>query len=142
MNKAELIEKVREAVPTLSKSEADSAIDCALDIVMETLISGQRVSLFGFGAFIPSARAPRTGRNPRTGEAVRIPAGRAIRFTPSAAFKAALNPKPVKRAAKKATAKKASKAGAARAAPAKAGSRASAATKAAAKKTATSTRKR
>ena len=138
MNKAELIEKVRE-VTGLSRSQAESAVDHTLDSVVATIKGGERVSLFGFGTFTPSARAARTGRNPRTGEPVKIPATKGVRFAPAAAFKAALNPKAAaKKASKAAPAKKAGKAVAAKkAAPAKAAS-----AKKATKKAAKSTKKR
>ncbi|MGI8686156.1 MAG: HU family DNA-binding protein [Acidimicrobiales bacterium] len=136
MNKAELTEKVRE-VAGLSRSQAESAVDETLDSVVSAIKAGERVSLFGFGTFNPSARAARTGRNPQTGEAVKIPASKGVRFSPSAAFKAALNPKA---AAKKAAPAKASKSAAAKkAAPVKS---ASAKKAAPAKKAAKSTKKR
>lgn len=120
MNKAELIEKVREVVG-LSRGQAESAVDEAFDSVVSAIKAGERVSLFGFGTFNPSARAARTGRNPQTGEPVKIPASKGVRFAPSAAFKAALNPKAAaKKAGKAAPAKKAGKASTAKkAAPAK-----------------------
>ena len=115
MNKAELIEKVR-GVAGLSRSQAESAVDEALGAVMSAVKAGDRVSLFGFGTFNPSARAARTGRNPQTGAAVKIPASKGVRFSPAAAFKAALNPKagakkatPAKKASKSASAAKAGK---------------------------------
>lgn len=122
MNKAELTEKVREATG-LSKAQAESVVDETLGAVVGTIKAGERVSLFGFGTFTPSARAARIGRNPRTGEAVKIPATKGVRFAPASAFKAALNPP--KPAAKKATkaaapAKKAATKAAKKAAPAKA----------------------
>ena len=137
MNKAELIEKVRE-VAGLSRSQAESAVDETFDSVVAAIKGGERVSLFGFGTFNPSARAARTGRNPQTGEPVKIPASKGVRFAPSAAFKAALNPKAAAKKAGKASApaKKAGK----KAAPAK---KAASAKKAApAKKAAKSTKKR
>jgi DNA-binding protein HU-beta len=153
VNKAELIEKVKEA-GSLSRRQAEAAVDHALDSVVEAIKSGERVSLFGFGTFTPSSRAARTGRNPRTGEQVRIPASTGVRFAPSAAFNAALNPKPAgkkasaaKKGAKAAPAKKAAKA--AKAAPAKkagaakkASAKKASAKKASAKKAAKSTKKR
>lgn len=140
MNKAELTEKVREATG-LTRSQAESAVDETLGAVVGTIKAGERVSLFGFGTFTPSARAARTGRNPRTGEPVKIPATKGVRFAPASAFKSALNPP--KAAGKKATkaaapAKKAGKAASAKkAAPAKA-----APAKKASKKAAKSSKKR
>ena len=139
MNKAELTDKVREATG-LSRTQAESVVDETLGAVVATIKAGERVSLFGFGTFTPSARAARIGRNPRTGEAVKIPATRGVRFAPASAFKAALNPpKPAAKKAGKAAApaKKAGKTAAAKkAAPAKA-----APAKKAAKKAAKSTKR-
>jgi DNA-binding protein HU-beta len=120
VNKADLIEKVKDAAG-LSKSQAESAVDQTLDLVVKAITSGERVSLFGFGTFNPSARAARTGRNPQTGAPVKIAASKGVRFTPAAAFKAALNPRAKKAAGAKKAAKAspAKKASAKKAAPAK-----------------------
>lgn len=108
MNKAELVEKVRNAAD-LSKGQAESAVDEVLQSVIAAVRSGERVSIFGFGTFNPTSRAARTGRNPQTGEPVKIGASKGVRFAPAAAFKSALN---AKRAGKKAApAKAAAKAG-------------------------------
>lgn len=117
MNRADLVDQVRNSVG-LSRSDSESAVDAVVHTVMSAVQGGERVSLFGFGTFAPTSRAARTGRNPRTGDPVKIPASTGVRFTPSAAFKASLNPK---RAAKKSAAKKsAGKAAAAAKTPAKA----------------------
>ncbi len=108
MNKAELVEKVRSAAD-LSKGQAETAVDEVLQSVIAAVRSGERVSIFGFGTFNPTSRAARTGRNPQTGEPVKIGASKGVRFAPAAAFKSALN---AKRAGKKAApAKAAAKAG-------------------------------
>lgn len=132
MNRADLIDEVR-TVAELSRTDADAAVEAVLQAVMTAIKAGDRVSLFGFGAFLPTTRAARLGRNPRTGEAVKISASSSVRFAPSAAFKASLNPK---KATKNSAAKKS--------APAK---KSAVATKAApvkksATKAATSTKKR
>jgi DNA-binding protein HU-beta len=102
VNRADLVDQVRSSVG-LSRTDAESAVDSVLQTVMAAVHGGERVSLFGFGTFAPTSRAARTGRNPRTGDPVKIPASTGVRFTPSAAFKASLNPK---KAAKKSAAKK------------------------------------
>ena len=102
MNKADLVEAVRGAAD-LTRADAESAVDAMIAEVMSAVSSGERVTVAGFGSFNPSARAARTGRNPQTGEAVRIPASTGVRFAPATAFKQALNP----RAAKKSAGKKA-----------------------------------
>lgn len=119
MNKAELVEKVRTKLE-MSRTQAESAVDEVLQSVVNAVKSGEKVSLFGFGSFNPTSRAARTGRNPQTGDPVKIGASKSVRFAPAAAFKSALNAKrggkksaPVKATAKaarpaRATAKKAS----------------------------------
>ncbi len=129
MNKAQLVERVRAAAD-ISKRQAESAVDEVLDAVMESVRSGERVSLSGFGTFNRTSRAARTGRNPQTGAPVKIAASTGVRFAPATAFKSALN---TKRAGKKAAAarKASTRASASRAtarkAPAKAGPRKAAA---------------
>ena len=102
MNKAELTDRLAES-RGLTKKDAELALDSVLDVIVEAIKAGEEVSLFGFGKFSPKANAARTGRNPQTGEAIKIAASKSVRFAPAAAFKTALNSKP---AAKKAAAKK------------------------------------
>ncbi len=102
VNKADLVEAVRSAAD-LTRGEAESAVDAVVSGVVSAVSSGERVTVAGFGSFNPSSRAARTGRNPQTGEPVKIAASTGVRFAPSTAFKQALNP----RAAKKSAAKKA-----------------------------------
>ena len=134
MNKSDLVESVRSSAD-LTRGEAESAVDAMISSVMSALSSGERVSVAGFGIFNPTSRAARTGRNPQTGEPVRIAASKGVRFSPASAFKQALNPRSAKKAAgKKAAGKKA---------PAKkVAAKKVAAKKAVAKKAAKSTKKR
>ena len=75
MNRKELIESM--AVKTgLSKKDAESALKAFIESVEETLMDGQKVALVGFGTFEPRERSERVGRNPKTGEAIHIPATR------------------------------------------------------------------
>jgi nucleoid DNA-binding protein len=60
------------------------------DTISETLEKGDEVRIHGFGAFKTAQRAARTGRNPRTGEAVKVPARRVVRFSPSTSLSTAL----------------------------------------------------
>lgn len=105
MNRADLVDQVRSSV-SLSRSDAELAVDAVLQTVMSAVQGGARVSLFGFGTFAPTSRAARTGRNPRTGDPVKIPASTGVRFTPSAAFKSSLNPKKAAKKVAKASAGK------------------------------------
>ncbi|MGH9180316.1 MAG: HU family DNA-binding protein, partial [Acidimicrobiales bacterium] len=81
MNRADLVDKVR-ASTNLSRADSEAAVSAVLQTVMTSMRDGERVSLFGFGTFLPSSRAARTGRNPRTGDPVKIPASTGVRFTP------------------------------------------------------------
>jgi len=114
MNRVELIEVLAER-HELSKAEAGRVLATVLDTVVTTVKKGGTVSLVGFGTFKQSARAARAGRNPSTGESIKIAATKIPRFTAGAAFKDAVDPKAAARraakkdgaAAKKAPAKKA-----------------------------------
>lgn len=90
MNKSELIERMADQAG-ISKTAAGAALDAATEAIKDTLKKGGAVTLVGFGAFTVSKRAARTGRNPKTGEAIKIKASKAPKFTPGKAFKEALN---------------------------------------------------
>lgn len=90
MNKSELIERMADQAG-ISKTAAGAALDAATEAIKATLKKGGAVTLVGFGAFTVSKRAARTGRNPKTGESIKIKARKAPKFTPGKAFKEALN---------------------------------------------------
>ncbi len=90
MNKNDLVDAVAERTG-LAKSDAARAVEAVLGTVTETLQKGDQVALSGFGTFVVKARAARTGRNPRTGEAIAIPASRVPAFKAGKALKDALN---------------------------------------------------
>jgi DNA-binding protein HU-beta len=90
VNKAELIELVGNKT-SLSKSDAGEAVEAVLKGIQETLQNGDSVTLVGFGTFSVSERAARTGRNPRTGEVITIPASKSPKFKAGKALKDALN---------------------------------------------------
>ncbi len=90
MNKAELIDAVAEAAD-ISKASAARALDGALDAVTESLRKGDSVTLVGFGTFSVRQRAARTGRNPQTGESIKIKASKVPGFKPGKALKDAIN---------------------------------------------------
>ena len=90
MNKNDLVDAVAERTG-LAKSDAARAVEAVLGTVTETLQKGDQVALSGFGTFVAKARAARTGRNPRTGEAIAIPASRVPSFKAGKALKDALN---------------------------------------------------
>ncbi len=90
MNKNDLIDAVAERTG-LAKSDAARAVEALLGTITETLQRGDQVALAGFGSFSAKVRAARTGRNPRTGEPIAIPASRAPAFKAGKGLKDALN---------------------------------------------------
>jgi nucleoid DNA-binding protein len=118
---------------SLDRRQSEAAVNAVADAVIAEIRAGNKVSIFGFGTFSPTARAARMGRNPQTGAPVRIAASKGVRFAPASAFKDVL-----KKGGKAAGVKKAApakKAGAAKKA-------AASGKKAAAKKAAKSAKKR
>jgi DNA-binding protein HU-beta len=90
MNKAELIESVA-AGANLSKADAGRAVDAVVDSISSALGKGQQVSVVGFGTFSVKHRAARSGRNPRTGETIKIAASNVPGFKAGKALKDAVN---------------------------------------------------
>jgi len=90
MNKNDLVDAVAERTG-LARSDAARAIEAVLGAVTDALKAGDTVALSGFGSFVAKTRAARTGRNPRTGETLAIPASRAPAFKAGKALKDALN---------------------------------------------------
>ena len=70
MTKSELIERIVGRQPQLSSKDVELAVKTLLDHMSQTLSSGERIEIRGFGSFSLHYRAPRTGRNPKTGETV------------------------------------------------------------------------
>lgn len=89
MNKQELIEAIAEKSHT-TRSDSKKMLDAFLETVTETLAQGDIVQLIGFGTFKSTERNARSGRNPRTGETVTIPAKRVPAFTAGNALKEAV----------------------------------------------------
>ena len=90
MNKTELIAKIAEQTD-LSKKDAEKAFKAFVDVVTDELKNGGKVQLVGFGTFEVSERAAREGRNPLTGEAMKIAASKAPKFKAGKALKDAVN---------------------------------------------------
>ena len=89
MNKAELVKAIAEQT-NLTKKEAEAAVVAFMDIVKNEVAGHGSVQLIGFGTFDSTMRAPRTARNPRTGETIEVPSQRVPKFKPGAAFKDAV----------------------------------------------------
>lgn len=90
MNKNDLVASVA-ATSKLSKADATKAVEATLASITKALRSGSEVRLVGFGTFTVSKRAASEGRNPRTGEPIRIPASRQPKFKAGKALKDAVN---------------------------------------------------
>jgi len=89
MTKAELIEKVAKDA-SLTKADAGRAVDSGIAAIVKALKKSDKVTLVGFGTFSVSKRKARTGRNPRTGQTIKIPAHKAPKFTAGKGLKDAV----------------------------------------------------
>ncbi len=90
MSKQQLVEMIAEKAG-LTKADAARALDATMESVTEALKKGEKVSLVGFGTFATSKRDAREGRNPRTGETVKIAARTAVTFKAGSKLKDAVN---------------------------------------------------
>ncbi|HEY5192218.1 MAG TPA: HU family DNA-binding protein [Candidatus Deferrimicrobium sp.] len=92
MTKAELVEVVR-AEAEIGKGQAEDAVEAFLGAVTKSLKKGDKLTLTGFGTFSVSNRKARTGRNPQTGEAIKIKAAKVPKFTAGKGLKEAVGGK-------------------------------------------------
>ncbi|HEX4909891.1 MAG: HU family DNA-binding protein [Pseudomonadota bacterium] len=90
MNKTELIDAIAVGAD-ISKASAARALDAMLDAVTDALRKGDQVALVGFGTYVVKERAARSGRNPQTGEEIKIAAAKVPSFKPGKALKDAVN---------------------------------------------------
>ena len=90
MNKTELVAAMAEKAQ-LSKKDAEAALKAFTDVVAEELKKGEKIQLVGFGTFEVSERAARTGRNPQTGDEMKIAASKAPKFKAGKALKDSIN---------------------------------------------------
>ena len=95
MNKNELIDAIAQEAD-VTKAAAGRVLDALTSTVVKAVASGDSVTLVGFGSFKSSTRAAREGKNPKTGEKIKIPAAVVPKFAAGATFKAAVN-KPAKK---------------------------------------------
>ncbi len=89
MNKAALVDKVHDVLEG-TKADAERAVEAMIDGIVDGLKKGEEVSIAGLGIFEAKTRAARTGRNPRTGETIEIPAMRVPKFRAAKALKDAV----------------------------------------------------
>lgn len=86
MNKGELVDAIASKAQT-SKKDADAILTATVEIIMDAVASGDKVTLVGFGTFEPRKRAAREGRNPQTGKTIQIPETTVPAFSAGKQFK-------------------------------------------------------
>lgn len=86
MNKGELVDAIARSAG-VNKKEADAILSATLDVIKDTVASGDKVTLVGFGSFEPRERQSREGRNPKTGQKMTIPATKIPAFSAGKVFK-------------------------------------------------------
>jgi DNA-binding protein HU-beta len=89
MNKGELVSEVAKVLE--NKKQAQEAVDCVFQTIIKTLKKKEAVALVGFGTFKVDKRKARKGRNPQTGEEIKIKAKKVPKFVPGKALKEAVN---------------------------------------------------
>ena len=82
MNRSELIATLSKKMPGLSPGATEAAVTCILSHMTTALTHGQRIEIRGFGSFALHLKPPRTGRNPKTGEHLQLPAKATVHFKP------------------------------------------------------------
>ena len=90
MNKTQLIQKIAEN-GNMTKKDAEAALNAVVAAISDAVAAGEKVQVSGFGSFDVKARDARTGRNPKTGEAVEIPASKYVAFSAGSALKDKVN---------------------------------------------------
>ena len=96
MNKTELVAAVAEKAE-ISKKDADSAVNAVIESIIEAVASKDKVQIVGFGTFEARERKEKIGKNPRTGEEIKIAASKVPAFKAGKAFKDAVNAAPAKK---------------------------------------------
>lgn len=91
MTRSDLVEELAARFDQQTQRDAEMAVKTLLDALGSALVQGQRIEVRGFGSFSVTQRAPRMGRNPRSGAAVAIPAKRVPHFKPGKALREAVD---------------------------------------------------
>ncbi len=90
MTKAELVDKIHAKSGLTTKAKSEAALDATIAAITDCLAGGDSITLTGFGSFKVAKRAPRKGRNPRTGKEINIAATTVVKFTPGKNLKEAV----------------------------------------------------
>lgn len=91
MNKGELVDAIAKRA-NVAKKTADEVLSATVDVIMEAVADGEKVTLVGFGSFEPRERKAREGRNPKTGEKMEIPANTVPAFSAGKSFRERVSP--------------------------------------------------
>ncbi len=91
MTRSELVQELAARFDQFTQRDTEAAVAAILDAIGDALVRGHRIEIRGFGSFSVTHRAPRLGRNPRTGEAVQVPGKRAPHFKPGKALRHAVD---------------------------------------------------
>lgn len=91
MNRSDLVEELAAHCGQLTQRDAEIAVKAILDAMNDALVRGHRIEIRGFGSFSVNHRAPRIGRNPRSGASVAIPGKRVAHFKPGKALREAVD---------------------------------------------------
>lgn len=90
MNKAQLVERIAEYIDC-PKNQSEALLDATLEVIQEALSRGEEVKLVGFGTFSLAERKERQGRNPKTGQTLKIPSSKIPKFKAGKDFKERVN---------------------------------------------------
>ena len=93
MTKADLVDKIHAKAGLGTKAATEQFLDAAISVLSETIANGEQVSFTGFGSFKVVERSERKGRNPRTGEEIKIPAGYGVKISAGSTLKKAVSNK-------------------------------------------------
>ena len=91
MTRSDLVEELAALLPFLMQRDAEQAVKALQDAIVDALVQGQRIEIRGFGSFSIHHRPEGTGRNPRSGESVLVPAKRLPHFKPGKALREAVD---------------------------------------------------
>ena len=91
MIKSELVRALNEKLPELQVKDVELALNCILRQLADAIVQGERIEIRGFGSFNLHHRPPRVARNPKTGEAINLPAKVALHFKPGKEMRGRVN---------------------------------------------------
>jgi integration host factor subunit alpha len=92
MTKADIVEKVYDNLGGLSKKESAEIVELVFETLQNTLEQGEKIKISGFGNFVVRQKKERVGRNPQTGDEIKIAPRKVLTFKPSQVLKNAINP--------------------------------------------------